>query len=126
MTYGAKYDTILNSESSTQTRTLYSKYDLTDKMSVGTSYKTNSSNGFQNQGKGTVSVAPEYKFNKRYSLKNEYSRDLGSNKNKAELQLKVRPFKDDNMDFSVGAGEVQNNNTGATSSQINFGTNIRF
>ena len=126
MTYGAQYDTTLNPENASQTSTLYSKYNVTKKMSVGTSYKSDSSKGFQNQDKGTISVAPEYKFNNRYSLKNEYSRDIGNNKNKAELKLKVNPFKDDNMDFSVGAGQVQNNNSGATSSQINFGTNIRF
>ncbi len=125
-TVGAKYDTTLNTESVTQKRTLFAKRKLTEKMSVDTSYKSDLSGGLNTQTKGTVSVAPEYQFSKKAFLRNEYSKNLGDKSNKAELQLKYRPFKDDRMDLNVGAGQRMYDNGQQSSSQINFGTNIRF
>ena len=125
-TVGAKYDTTFNADSVTQKRTLFAKRKLTEKMSVDSSYKTDLSGDLGGQTKGTVSVAPEYQFTEKASLKNEYSKNLGDKSNKAELQLKYRPFKDDRMDLNVGAGQRMYDNGQQSSSQINFGTNIRF
>ena len=78
------------------------------------------------QKKGTVSVAPEYQFTSKTSVKNVYSKNLGDNSNKTELQLNYKPFKDGRMDMNVGAGQKAYDNGQQSSSQINFGTNIRF
>lgn len=125
-TVGAKYDTTLNTEAVTQKRTLFAKRKLTEKMSVDSSYKSDIAGGLSAQTKGTVSVAPEYQFSKKATLRNEYSKNLGDKSNKAELQLKYKPFKDDRMDLNVGAGQRMYDNGQQSSSQINFGTNIRF
>ena len=45
--FGAKYDTTLSPDSASQKRTLYTNYGLTDKMSVGADYQTNSLNGIE-------------------------------------------------------------------------------
>lgn len=120
------YDTILNKNIINQENTLHTKKDLTEKMSVDTSYKSNLAGKISEQTKGTVSVAPEYKFSKKASLKNIYSKNLGDKSNKAEVQLKYKPFKDDRMDLNVGAGQRMFDNGQQSSSQINFNTNIRF
>ena len=123
---GAQYDTTLNSDFASQTRTIYAKRELTEKMSINTSYKTNSNGEMSSQTKGTVSVAPEYKFNKKTSIKNVYSKNLGDNSNKGEIQLRYKPFNDDRVDMNVGAGQKMYDNGQQSSSQVNFGTNIRF
>ena len=125
-TVGAQYDTTLNTDSIGRTRTLYAKRKLTKKMSIDSSYKSNLSDGLSAQTKGTVSVAPEYKFTEKTSVKNIYSKNLGDNSNKAELQLNYKPFKNDRVDLNVGAGQKAFDNGQQSSSQINFGTNFRF
>ena len=122
---GAKYDTTLSPDSASQKRTLYTNYDLTEKMSVGADYQTNSLGGIEEQTKGTVGIGPEYKLNKKIKLKNKYSKNLGNNTNKGEVSVEYKPFKDGRMDFNAGAAQTQQDN-GPGSSQVNFGTNIRF
>ena len=125
-TFGAKYDTTLKTDSASQARTLYAKRDLTEKMSIDTSYRNNSTGNMTEQAKGTVSVAPEYQFNSKTSIKNVFSKNLGDKSNKGELQLQYKPFKDDRMDLNIGAGQKTYDNGQKSSSQINFGTNLRF
>lgn len=122
---GAKYDTTLAPENVSQKRTLYSGYDITDKMSVGADYQTNTMGGMEAQTKGTVGIGPEYKLNEKIKLKNKYSKNLGNNSNKGELSVEYKPFKDGRMDFNAGAAQTQQD-YGPGSSQVNFGTNIRF
>ena len=122
---GAKYDTTLSPDSASQKRTLYTNYDLTEKMSVGADYQTNSLGGMEEQTKGTVGIGPEYKLNEKIKLKNKYSKNLGNNTNKGEVSVEYKPFKDGRMDFNAGAAQTQQDN-GPGSSQVNFGTNIRF
>lgn len=122
---GAKYDTTLSPDSASQKRTLYTNYDLTEKMSVGADYQTNSLGRMEEQTKGTVGIGPEYKLNEKIKLKNKYSKNLGNNTNKGEVSVEYKPFKDGRMDFNAGAAQTQQDN-GPGSSQVNFGTNIRF
>ena len=122
---GAKYDTTLSPDSASQKRTLYTNYDLTEKMSVGADYQTNSLGGMEEQTKGTVGIGPEYKLNEKIKLKNKYSKNLGNNTNKGEVSVEYKPFKDGRVDFNAGAAQTQQDN-GPGSSQVNFGTNIRF
>ncbi len=124
---GAKYDTTFTPDSATQTRTLYSNYNLNSKTSVNASYSNDSLAAPSQQMKGTISVAPEYRINKKLSVQNKFSKNLNSGSTKEEVSVKINPFKDaDRMDFSVGAGQVQYTNGAPSSSQINFGTNIKF
>ena len=124
---GAKYDTTFTPDSATQTRTLYSNYNLNSKTSVNASYSNDSLAAPSQQMKGTISVAPEYRINKKLSVQNKFSKNLNSGSTKEEVSVKINPFKDaDRMDFSAGAGQVQYTNGAPSSSQINFGTNIKF
>ena len=125
-TLGAKYDTKIKSDSATQDRTLYARQNLTERMSVEGAYKTNSQNGIDGATKGTVSVAPEYKFNKKTSVKNVYSRNMGKQSNSGEVQIQYKPFKDDRMDMNVGAGQTMYDDGGQTSSRVNAGATFRF
>lgn len=125
-TVGTKYDTTLKTNDASQKRTLYTKYDLTDKMSVGADYQTNSFEGAESQMKGTVGVGPEYQINKKLKLKNKYSKNFGDSSNKGELSVEYKPFKDDRMDFNAGAAQIQQDDGTGSRSQVNFGTNIRF
>ena len=122
---GAKYDTTLAPDSVSQKRTLYTNYGLSEKMSVGADYQTDSFGGMEAQTKGSVGIGPEYQFNNKLKLKNKYSKNLGNNTNKGEVSVEYKPFKDGRMDFNAGAAQTQQDN-GPGSSQVNFGTNFRF
>ncbi len=122
---GVKHDTTLAPESVSQKRTLYTKYDLTEKMSVGADYQTDSLEGAEAQTQGTVGVGPEYQLTDKLKLKNKYSKNLGTDTNKGEVSVEYKPFKDGRMDFNAGAAQTRQDN-GPGSSQVNFGTNFRF
>lgn len=123
---GAKCDTTLAPDSLSQQRTLYSNYNLTDKMTVGADYKTNSTGGMEAQTKGTIGVGPEYQINKKVKLKNKFSKNFGDSSNKEEISVEYIPFQDDRMDFSAGAAQIQQDDGSGSRSQVNFGTNFRF
>ena len=123
--FGAKYDTTLTPDSVSQKRTLYTNYDLTEKMSVGADYQTNSMGGLEAQKQGTIGVGPEYQLNRKVKLKNKYSKNLGNDTNKGEISIEYKPFQDGRMDFNAGAAQTQQDG-GPGSSQVNFGTNFRF
>lgn len=125
-TFGAKHDTTFAPDSMTQKRTLYSKYKVTDKVSVEADYQTNSLGGIDEQTKGSVGIGPEYQLNKKVKLKNKYSKNLGNNSNKGELSVEYKPFKDGRMDFNAGAAQIQQDDGTGSRSQVNFGTNFRF
>ena len=126
MTVGAKYDTTFSPEQTNQTRTLYSNYSISDNFSINTSYKNETLNGANQQLQGSFSFTPEYKINQNLSIQNAYTRNIGSKSNKGEVLLKVKPFKDDRMDFNVGAGQVQYDSGEPAHSQFSVGTNFKF
>ena len=126
---GAQYDTTFTPDNASQTRTLYTNMHLNDKASVNTSYSTNTNSQSNSAGQmnGTVSIAPEYRFNKHLSIQNKYSKNTGNGTTKEEIGVKVNPFKDtERMDLNAGFGQVQYTNGSPSSSQINFGTNFKF
>jgi len=125
-TIGAKYDTTFSPDSMEQKRTLYSNYNMTEKMTVGTTYEADSLGGMDAQTKGTVGIGPEYQLNNKIKLKNKYSKNFGSNSNKGEVSVEYKPFKDDRMDFSAGAAQIQQDDGTGSHSQVNFGTNFKF
>ena len=70
---------------------------------------------------------PEYKINDRFSFQNRYSTSLLDRSRQNELVFSVKPFKDDRMNFDIGAGQVYSVETEMpTRSRLNFSTKFRF
>lgn len=126
MKLGTKSDITIKPNEASSSRTLYSDYALSKKMSVIGSYNAETLNGYKVLPKGTVSGGMEYKLTKRTSIKNIYSKNLNDRSNKTELKLRYKPLKDDRFDINVGAGQKLFYNGQPTSSQFNFDTNLKF
>ena len=124
-TLGTKYDSKIAPESLTQTSTLFTKYQK-NKFSFNTSYKSNSFASLDQRGKGTLSFSPEYKLNNRVSVQNIYSTSFLDKNKKSELVFSLKPFKDDRMDFNIGASQIYSETSTPTRSQLNFSTKFRF
>ncbi|MBR6162283.1 hypothetical protein IKQ26_00095 [bacterium] len=123
---GVKYITDIKPELTTQSRTIYTKHQLTDKLSLGSSYKTNPMADMSEQLKGTMALAPEFKLTESTSLKSVYSKNLAGNSYSGEFQVKYKPFKDNRFDMNIGAGQTVYEDSRETSTKVNFGTNINF
>ena len=124
-TLGTKYDSTIAPENLTQTSTLFTKYQK-NKFSFNTSYKSNSFASLDQRGKGTLSFSPEYKLNSRVSVQNIYSTSFLDKNKKSELDFSLKPFKDDRMDFNIGASQIYSETSTPTRSQLNFSTKFRF
>ena len=125
-TVGTESDSSFTANEVKQKNSVYSTYELNKKMSVKGAYTTNTVNGAGNQFQGTMAVTPQFKINDKFSINNTYSKNLSDDSNKEEVSLKYNPFKDNRMDFNVGAGQVQYSNGSPSSSQVNMGANFRF
>lgn len=125
ITFGTKYDNTFLPNQMEQSRTLFTKYEKNN-FTFGTSYKNNSLSSFDQQFKGTFSFSPEYKINKHLSLQGIYSKNFMDRSNKNEVIFTLKPFKDDRMDFNVGAGQIYYEDTTPARSQFNFATKIKF
>ncbi len=124
-TLGTKYDSKITPESLTQTSTLFTKYQK-NKFSFNTSYKSNSFGSFDQRNKGTLSFSPEYKLNNHVSVQNIYSTSFLDKNKKSEFVFSLKPFKDDRMDFNIGASQIYSETSTPTRSQLNFSTKFRF
>lgn len=124
-TIGTKYDSKIAPESLTQTSTLFTKYQK-NKFSFNTSYKSNSFASLDQRGKGTLSFSPEYKLNNHVSVQNIYSTSFLDKNKKSEFVFSLKPFKDDRMDFNIGASQIYSETSTPTRSQLNFSTKFRF
>lgn len=122
---GTTYKTTSGSGKWEDSLSLYSKYKR-DRFSFTSSY-TPAKNGYRyTQNPGTVSFAPELKLNNHISLKNVYSDNLSSRQKKNEVVLSLKPFKDERMDLSVGAGQTFSTENLPSKSQLNFSTKFHF
>ena len=119
--FGTQMKTTLNSESYSCENSYYTKYQK-DKFGMQAGYKNN---GFAASNNGTVSLTPEYKLNDKFSIQNAYSAGISGSTKKGEVNLNIKPFKDDRMDLNVGAGQVFTDNT-SSSSRVNFSTKFNF
>lgn len=123
---GSKQDSTFSPNTYSQTNTYYTKYTR-DKFSLNTSYQNKAFTSFAEQRRGTFMFSPEYKINDKFSFQNRYSTSLLDRSRKNELVLSIKPFKDDRMDFDLGAGQVYSIETAMpTRSQLNFSTKFRF
>lgn len=123
ITVGSSSTHTTTSDTYTNSNTLYTEYEKKN-FKLNSSYTTTTKQNQQTQDKGTMSVAPEYKINKHVSIQNKYSTDLNNNSKKGEVNVKVKPFKDDRMDMGAGVGQKYSQS--GSSSQLNFSTNIRW
>lgn len=122
---GTKYDTTFSPDSYSQKSTMFAKYQK-NKFSLNTSYKNDSFAGLNKAGKGTFSFTPEYKLNNHVSLQNIYSTNFLEKNRKNELVFTLKPFKDDRMNFGIGAGQIYSEGTAPIRSQLNFSTKFNF
>lgn len=125
VTFGTKYDNTFSPNQMEQSRTLFSTYQK-DKFSFTTSYKNNSLANFNQQFRGTFSFSPEYEINKHLTLQGIYSKNILDRSNKNEVIFSLKPFKDDRMDFNVGASQIYYEDATPMRSQFNFATKIKF
>lgn len=125
VTFGTKYDNTFFPNQMEQSRTLFSKYQK-DKFAFTTSYKNNSLADFNQQFRGTFSFSPEYEINKHLTLQGIYSKNILDRSNKNEVIFSLKPFKDDRMDFNVGASQIYYEDATPMRSQFNFATKIKF
>lgn len=124
-TFGNKTDSTFAPEKFTQTSTMFAKYSK-NKFSLNTSYKSNSFASMEKTGKGTFAFTPEYKLNNHVTLQNVYSTNFMDRNRKNELIFSLKPFKDDRMNFDVGAGQIYSDTTSPIRSQVNFSTKFKF
>lgn len=125
ITFGTKYDNTFTPNQMEQSRTLFSKYQK-DKFAFTTSYKNNSLGNFNQQFRGTFSFSPEYQINKYLTLQGIYSKNVLDKSNKNEVIFSLKPFKDDRMDFNVGASQIYYEDATPMRSQFNFATKFKF
>lgn len=125
LSFGSKYDNSFTMNEYTGTRTLFSKYNI-NKFSFGASYKNDSLSSFGQQFRGTFSISPEYRLNDHISLQSVYSKNFMDRSNKNELIFNLKPFKDDRMNFNVGASQIYYEDATPMRSQLNFATKINF
>ncbi len=125
MTFGAKYDNSFTPDTFDQSRTLFSKYKI-NRLTLNTSYKNSELTSFGQQFKGIFSFSPEYKINDKMSFQSVYSRNISDRSNKNEVIFTLKPFKDDRMDFNLGAGQIYYEDATPTRSQFNFSTKFKF
>ena len=123
---GTRRDGIFTPESYSQTNSYYSKYTK-NKFTLNTSYQNKALTSFTEQRRGTFIFSPEYKINDKFSFQNRYSTSLLDRSRQNELVFSVKPFKDDRVNFDVGAGQVYSIETDMpTRSRVNFSTKFRF
>ncbi len=123
--FGSKQDYTFSPDTYTHAGTLYTKYNK-ENFSLNTSYKNNGLTSFQQQKQGTLMFAPEYKLNEHFSLQNRFSNSFLDKSKKNEIVFSIKPFKDNRMNFDIGAGKVYTENSMPTRSQLNFSTKFHF
>ncbi len=124
-TLGTKYNSSFAPNTYSQTNTLFTKYQK-NKFSFNTSYSNNALTSFAQQNKGTLVFSPEYKLNNHVSLQSIYSTNFLDKNHKSEFVFSLKPFKDDRMNFDLGASQIYSENSAPTRSQLNFSTKFNF
>lgn len=123
--FGTQQNYTFSPDSYTRTNTLFTKYQK-DKFSVNTSYQNTGLPTFEQQRKGTLMFAPEYKINDHFSLQNRVSNSFLDKSRKNEVIFSIKPFKDNRMNFDIGAGRVYSETALPNRSQLNFSTKFHF
>lgn len=122
---GSKSTHKITPDKYSQTNSYYAKYNK-DKFSFDTSLSNDGLTAFSDYRNMALSFTPEYKLNNHVTLQNIYTTNFLEKNKKNELIFSLRPFKDDRMNFDIGAGQVYSENTRPVSSQLNFSTKFKF
>lgn len=123
--FGSRQDYTFSPDNYTHTSTLFTKYKK-DNFSLNTSYQNNAAASFEQQKRGTLMFSPEYKLNEHFSLQNRLSNSFLDRSKKNEIIFSIKPFKDNRMNFDIGAGRVYSETTIPERSQLNFSTKFHF
>lgn len=126
LSVGIKSDNTILPNQVNSVKTIFSKYNLNDKFSIQTSYMGSTTSMAHNRGKGTFGVTPEYRLNRYFALKTNYYNNFLDKTHKNEVFLNVKPFKDDSLDFNIGAGHTKPTNGTKPTSQLRFSTSYKF
>ncbi len=124
-TLGTKSDNSFSPDTYTHSSTFFTKYRK-NKFSFDTSYKNQGFASLNKPINGVFSFTPEYKLNNHITLQNVYSTSFLDKNKKNELIFSIKPFKDDRMNFDIGAGQIYSDNTSPIRSQLNFSTKFKF
>lgn len=124
-TIGTKSDYSFSPDKYSQSGTLFTKYQK-NKFSFDTSYKNKGFTSLNKPMNGVFSFTPEYKLNSHLTLQNIYSTSFLDKNRKNELIFSIKPFKDDRMNFDIGAGQIYSDNTAPVRSRLNFSTKFKF
>ena len=121
--YNNEVDRFAMLESEAKLFTRYEKNRFAINSSIKKSLNTTYAKDYN-----TISVTPEVKINKYFSLKNNLSADITRNRRSAEIVFSVNPLakKDkDRMRLEAGAKQTYYCDTGANKSQLNFSAKFK-
>lgn len=122
---GTKSEYKISPDKYSSSSTYFAKYNR-DKFSFDTSLKNGGLTSFNGYKNNTLSFTPEYKLNNHVTLQNIYSTNFLDRNRKNELIFSLKPFKDDRMNFDIGAGQIYSDNATPIRSQFNFSTKFKF
>lgn len=120
---GVKYDNKISQENFERMQTLYYEYQK-NKFLLNASYKKNSFNLFQKSNSSAFTLAPEYKLTNNLSLKYVYSTKLDSQN--TDLIFTIKPFKQENINFDLGASRIYYNDNSIIKQRLLFSTEFEF
>lgn len=121
--YGTLFNSGIDTSQLERSTTLFTRYE-NKRFAINSAYKKNNLTTY---GLNTDNfyIAPELKFNDRFSLSEIFSTDITRNRRKGEVVLSINPLKDDRMKFEFGAGTTYDVNTERTWSQVKFTTKFK-
>ena len=126
-TVGAQFNNEIDNIAMLETETgLFSKYER-NKFALSTSV-TKSLNTTYSQDYTTLSVTPEIKFNKYFSLKNVFSADVTRNRRGTKLVLSVTPLakkENDRLILELGAKQTYYLDSDTSTTQFSFQTKFK-
>lgn len=121
--YGTLFNSGIDNAQLERSTTLFTRYE-TQKFALSSAYKKNN---LTTRGLDTDNfyLAPELKLNRIFSLSEVLSADVTRNRRKGELVLSIKPTKDENLLFEVGAGTTYDLDSDRSWSQVNFSTKFK-
>lgn len=121
--FGVKYDNTVSQENFEQIRTLFYEYQK-KKFLFNVAYKSNSFDLINKNNNSFLSFAQKYKFSDNCSLKYVYS--AGKIEKHSDLLLSLTPFKNNKINFDIGAGQKFFTDNSPVRSQLIFSTEFNF
>lgn len=120
---GTMYNSGIDNAQLERSTTLFTRYEK-NRFAISSAYKKNNqtTRGLMTDN---ISITPELRLNRIFSVSEVLSADITRNRRKGELVLSVSPLKDDRMRFEVGAGTTYDITNDRSWSQVRFNTNFK-